>query len=231
MIAARQPHRAAFTELVAEGFVLAGGRSSRMGRDKALVEFAGAPLIARAIHTLELAGLPASIAGARSDLSRFASVIPDTFANLGPLAGVHAALAAGNAGFAVLIPVDMPLLPAPLLRCLLDRATRTRAAVTCLRCNGFLHPFPAILHRSLLSPLTRELQSGTETGCMKMWRKLAAPTATDMDAPAIESLLQTGQLSASPLPPTLWLQSANTPQELQRLEKFIPPLIAHPQIT
>uniref|UniRef100_E6QMK2 MobA-like NTP transferase domain-containing protein n=1 Tax=mine drainage metagenome TaxID=410659 RepID=E6QMK2_9ZZZZ len=134
----------------AEGFVLAGGHSSRMGRDKALIHFGNASLISIAIDTFQRVGLPARIAGSRSDLDAFAEIIPDTFVNVGPLGGVHAALATSKAEWSVFIPVDMPLLPASLLRCLLDRAAITRAAITCLRCNGFLHPFPVILHRSLL---------------------------------------------------------------------------------
>ncbi len=209
----------------AEGFVLAGGYSSRMGRDKALIEFAGQSLIAIAIHTLQQAGLPVKIAGSRANLEVFAEVIPDTFLDLGPLAGVHAALAATHAEWSVILPVDMPLLPASLLRLLLHRAAITRAAITCMRCNGFLHPFPAILHRSVLAPLTRELQSGVATSCMKMWQKLAALTAGQLDAPAIESLLQTGQIDTNTLvtvaaPPALWLQSANTPDDLSHLENL-----------
>lgn len=49
----------------AVGFVLAGGKSSRMGTDKALLEFRGEPLIARAIGILKAVGLPVCIAGAR----------------------------------------------------------------------------------------------------------------------------------------------------------------------
>ena len=104
------------------GFVLAGGQSSRMGADKALIQLAGRPLIAHAIRILRQAGLDASIAGARSSLSAFAPVIQDTHPDRGPLAGICSALASTSARYAVFLPVDLPLLPPSLVSFLLHHA-------------------------------------------------------------------------------------------------------------
>ena len=74
----------------AAGFVLAGGRSSRMGRDKAFVEFEGRLLVERAIAILKGAALPVHMAGVRlesaSRLEAYAPVVPDEAAGKGPLA-------------------------------------------------------------------------------------------------------------------------------------------------
>ena len=96
----------------AAGFVLAGGQSSRMGRDKALVHLAGKPLIEHALGILLNAGLPAAIAGGKPALAAFAPLVEDRHSAQGPLGGICAALAATHARFAVFLPVDLPLIPA-----------------------------------------------------------------------------------------------------------------------
>ena len=114
------------SEAAAVGFVLAGGRSSRMGSDKALVEFGGRPLIAHAVGILKAAGLAVSIAGAcaenRAGLEAYAPVIPDTEAGLGPLGGICAALRSTTASYGVFLPVDVPLMAPSLIAFLVRHA-------------------------------------------------------------------------------------------------------------
>jgi molybdenum cofactor guanylyltransferase len=75
-------------------FVLAGGRSTRMGRDKALLELEGHPLIDHALAKLRALGFSPRIAGSRPDLASFAPFVPDNYPQQGPLGGIEAALAA-----------------------------------------------------------------------------------------------------------------------------------------
>ena len=114
----------------AVGFVLAGGRSTRMGTDKALIEFRGRPLITHALGILKAAGLSASIAGAQPALSTYAPLVPDRDPDHGPLGGVCAALASTPALWAVFVPVDLPLLPASLIAFSLSLADCARATPT-----------------------------------------------------------------------------------------------------
>jgi molybdopterin-guanine dinucleotide biosynthesis protein A len=208
----------AFTS--AAGFVLAGGRSSRMGTDKALTLLAGIPLIQIAIQTLAAAGVPAKIAGSRSPLAAFAQEIPDTFADAGPLGGIHAALSASLADWNLFLPVDLPRMPASLLACLLQRAAITGQPISATRLNGRLEPFPVVLHRSVLPLVARCLETG-KTACHQAWQTIPQELETELDAVSVESLVQSGQCShPAHLPPVHWFQSANTPDELARLNRI-----------
>ncbi len=139
----------------AEGFVLAGGRSTRMGQDKALLSVDGRSLLDHALdklRALPLAGAP-RIAAARSDLSAHAPVIADRRPGCGPLSGIEAALAASARPLNVFLPVDLPLLPPQFLLWMLQRAALTGALVTVPRINGLPQPLCAVYHRDLLDHL------------------------------------------------------------------------------
>jgi len=208
----------------AAGFVLAGGQSSRMGSDKALLPFAGQPLIACALSTLREAGLSASIAGAalsaRTSLATYAPVVDDAEPGLGPLAGICAALAAISTRFAVFLPVDLPLLPPSLISTLLDHARITGRAVTVPSVNGFTQTFPAVIDRSTLPTLQNELDSG-QRGCFSAFRAAADGLGQPVASLAVELLSQSGQVwHPLGLPPFRWFLNVNTPEDLHRAEEL-----------
>jgi molybdenum cofactor guanylyltransferase len=208
----------------AAGFVLAGGMSSRMGRDKALVQLAGAPLVAHAVAKLREIGLNTSIAGARAEaraeLSCFGAIIEDRGLGLGPLAGVCAGLAATSARYAVFLSIDLPLLPGSLPAAMLRRAWISGSAVALCSVNGFAQTFPAVVDRAALSVLESELQAG-RSGCFAAFRAAATAHGSEIDVVAAEVLAQCGQV-ADPrgLPAAFWFLNVNTPAELERAQRL-----------
>lgn len=209
-------------ETDAAGFVLAGGQSSRMGRDKALLHFAGRPLIARALELLREARLPAAIAGvssaANSSLATYAPIVLDPQPGLGPLAGICAALEAASSHFVVFLPVDLPLLPPSLIAYLLHHARITGCAVTVPSVNGFAQTFPVVLDRSALPAIKMELDSG-KRGCFSAFQVAAKSFGQPLAVVAVEILAQSGQV-AHPfgLAPVRWFLNVNAPQDLGRAE-------------
>jgi molybdopterin-guanine dinucleotide biosynthesis protein A len=202
----------------AAGFVLAGGRSSRMGCDKALVSLDGRPLVGHALYLLQQAGLRTSIAGGQPALARFAPMVADRDPGLGPLSGICAALQSMAAHWAVFIPVDLPLLPPSLVECLLQHARTTGCTVTVPAVNGFAQTFPAVLHRSALPLLERELEAG-RGGCFSGFQVAAADAGEKVTVLPVESLVQCGQVADSHLlPAAWWFLNVNTPENLRRAE-------------
>jgi molybdopterin-guanine dinucleotide biosynthesis protein A len=108
------------------GVVLAGGRSTRMGRDKASIEVApGERLVDRVVAAVRAALAAAGETEPRVVVSGEVAghdCVPDAAAGLGPVAGIAAAVAAlrGSASALLVVPVDLPALDGaallPLLR-------------------------------------------------------------------------------------------------------------------
>jgi molybdopterin-guanine dinucleotide biosynthesis protein A len=207
-------------------YVLAGGQSRRMGHDKALISLAGQPLIAHALTILREAGLSPKIAGARSNLSTYAPVIPDPDPDLGPLSGICAALESSPARYAIFLPIDMPLLPACLIAYLIHHAQITSSFVTLPSICGAANTFPAVLDRSVLPAFKSELANGRR-GCMSAFHAAARALGQPISVIPVEVLAQSGH-AAHPrgLPAALWFLNLNTPADLGRVERHFPSQIA-----
>ena len=208
------------------GFVLAGGQSTRMGRDKASISFAGQPLALRAVSLLREAGLTASLAGANSSLAALAPIVEDREPGLGPLSGICAAMASTPARLAVFLPVDLPLLPASLITLLVRHALVTMRAVTLPAVSGFLQTFPVVLDRAALPSLSAELAAGRR-GCFSAFQATAASLGQQISSVAVELLLQSGQLAhPQGIPPAHWFLNLNSPADLARAEALLARRIA-----
>ncbi|QQS40943.1 MAG: molybdenum cofactor guanylyltransferase [Acidobacteriota bacterium] len=114
-----------------EAFILAGGMSSRMGRDKASVEFEGETLIERTANTLKEAGAT-SVSVVLSKRSETVApdalpVIRDEFQDAGALAGIHAALKACGSSITFVAACDLPFASADLAKLLIDALERSGA--------------------------------------------------------------------------------------------------------
>ncbi len=201
------------------GFVLAGGRSSRMGADKALELLGGRALISRALELLREAGLSASIAGAASPLEAFAPVIHDGQPGNGPLGGICAALAvitaSTSADWAVFLSVDLPLLPASLVVFLLRDAQTSGAAVTLCSVNGFAQTVPALAGKQARPALEKELDAGRR-GCFAAFQAAATQLGQPLRVLPVEYLLQAGQVAhAEGMPATRWFLNMNARADLE----------------
>jgi molybdenum cofactor guanylyltransferase len=108
-------------------YILAGGRSSRMGRDKALLEIDGLTMIDRAINLIRSVDIePVVIGGTgETDKSLRVQTIADEWPGAGPLGGIATALRNAQAPWNLVIACDMPYLTPQWLEFLLNQTVES----------------------------------------------------------------------------------------------------------
>jgi molybdopterin-guanine dinucleotide biosynthesis protein A len=143
--------------------VLAGGRSTRMGRPKASLEWHGSTLLHRVTGIVSRAvGGPVVVVRAPDQelpaLPPGVRVVEDAAEGRGPLQGLAAGLAAvaGEADVAYVSSTDVPLLHPAFVRAVVRAATREDVDVALPVVHGFRHPLAAAYGTSLV-PAVEEL--------------------------------------------------------------------------
>jgi len=142
-------------------FILAGGKSTRMGTDKAFLRWQEGTLLD---HVWEMAHELTPQVRIVADRNRFASygaaVLEDIYPGCGPLGGIHAALSSTVSPWNLMLAVDLPLLSGRLLCYLVTRARESDASVTVPRVGGGLQPLCAVYRREFAEVAKRALEAG-----------------------------------------------------------------------
>jgi molybdopterin-guanine dinucleotide biosynthesis protein A len=140
------------TRLPVTGFILAGGKSSRMGKDKALLDWHGQTLLDHMVSLLSSATDRVQVVGRGSFPDRPPS-------GRGPLSGIVTALETSETDANLVVAVDLPLLTKDFLKYLRSRLERSNQPI--LACKIGSH-FPLCLgvRRGLLAELQRRLTDG-----------------------------------------------------------------------
>jgi molybdopterin-guanine dinucleotide biosynthesis protein A len=146
------------------GFVLAGGTSSRMGRDKALLEIGGVTMAGRAAALVKrVAGNVAVVGHAERFRELELRAIADDWPGAGPLGGIATALRASEAQWNLIVACDMPYLTREWLAFLVERATcagDASDAVMAMSERG-AEPLCAMYHKRCESAIWLALDRGT----------------------------------------------------------------------
>jgi molybdenum cofactor guanylyltransferase len=134
-----------------------------MGVDKATLSFGGRPLAELAVEKLALFCAEVAIAGNRDELAHVAPIVTETRLDVGPGSGVEAGLRNALNQWSLFVPVDVPLLPAELLReWAVDvlQAGKGRLRASYLVANQRAQPSICMLHRLCLDSIARSLNRG-----------------------------------------------------------------------
>ena len=174
--------------------VLAGGYSTRMGRDKAGLKLGGKTLIELQTEKLLSLGIRDVMLSGYEGRVRETRQIPDLIPHRGPLSGLHACLQAAEQSACLVLSVDVPLVPAWILRKLLESH---RGGITVLTHGERREPLIAVYDCALCAEAERILQSGKAA----MMKLLDAVPVTEVPYDGDEELLL----------------NCNTPEDFERI--------------
>jgi len=195
------------------GAILAGGNSTRMGQNKALLSINGRTSVEHVLSSMQEI-FPKNILIANKP-SLYSSLHVDTYQDLypglGPLAGLHAALSYSEADFVFLTACDLPLLTSDLIRYISQRAIKeSESQIILPKLNGKLHFLAACYHYSLLGEI--------ESRLMEAFRSTSK-------APGLKSLLSQSKvvvidLNTSEASGVNSLHNMNTPSDYYQVKEL-----------
>ena len=146
------------------GVILAGGMSTRLGRDKAVEPLAGQPLIGRVLSMLSdvtdtsVVVVNDEARGAEHPLPKDVAVTVDAYPDSGSLGGIFTGLQAASADWALVVACDMPFLNPTLLARMLE--LRSDHDVIAPVLDGRPEPTHALYSKACLPHMEARLQQG-----------------------------------------------------------------------
>ncbi len=139
--------------------IMAGGKSKRMGQDKAWIELDGEPLIRRVANVLaQVADEVIIVANDPKYATLGLRVVPDRFPDGGALGGIATGLSAATHDRVLVAACDMPFLSTEVWRVLLDH--RYEADVVIPKIGGEFETLHALYTKACLASMERSLAAG-----------------------------------------------------------------------
>ena len=194
------------------GFVLAGGRSQRMGKDKAQIRWNSGTLLEHSIGILEKVASKVFVVGGVHAENPPAMVLADKYPDSGPLAGIHTALTHTNTDWNMVLAVDLPLVTPALLGLIVEDCCGNPSVAVVPKVGGRLQPLCAAYHCNLLP----EIQNAIDEGRLSIHRLLEQRIAGIMSKNTGNiRVLEEDEMIAQGFRPEM-LVNVNTPEDLER---------------
>lgn len=169
------------------GFVLAGGKSSRMKTDKAFLKFDGETFLEHAFKTLAPLCKNVTIVINKNQKPKFEEAFPaldfvfDIYTMRGALGGIHAALKNCETKFALILAVDLPFVTVETLR-KLTRISADFSAIVPRQPDGRLQPLCAVYRVSECLPELEELLKTDDSASAQYFLRLVSPKTVEADS-------------------------------------------------
>ena len=162
------------------GIIMAGGKSSRMGGNKALLRIDGKTVIENIAETLEKTVTDIIIVTNKFEDYQFLGLpmVEDRWKEMGPLAGIHAGLSASSTDKNLVVACDMPFISSELGDILLGLLETFDAAVPNIA--GQLHPLFAAYRKDIQEEINQAIQK-QELRIRQFYKKIHTKIVTEDD--------------------------------------------------
>lgn len=166
------------------GFVLAGGKSSRMETDKAFLETGGETFLDKAVKTLQTVCEKRVKIVLNNNQNNFIERLPegvphvfDIYENRGAPGGIHAALSNCATKYAMILAVDLPFVTTGAIENLANIALSSNKfiAVVPHQTDGGTQPLCAIYHARYCLPALESLMEANDSASVRDFLELIAP--------------------------------------------------------
>jgi molybdenum cofactor guanylyltransferase len=142
-------------------FVLAGGASRRMGRDKALLELDGVPMVVRMARLAEPYVASVRVVGPPERYALLGlCAMPDRWPGTGPLGAITTALSASSAGWNLILGCDLPYLTTEWIEWLIARTLDSSAQAVVPESPHGLEPLAAMYRKDCAQAFSTALERG-----------------------------------------------------------------------
>ncbi len=140
-------------------YILAGGKSSRMGTDKGLLLFNNKPIVQRIIEQLSPAVNEVIIVSNNHEYEQFGlPVIEDLIKDIGPAGGIHAALSHTQTEQTFIVSCDMPFIAANAVTYVMQYATHSQIVLPLF--HGKIQPLFGVYSRQCLPKWKQLIERG-----------------------------------------------------------------------
>jgi molybdopterin-guanine dinucleotide biosynthesis protein A len=187
--------------------IQAGGQSRRMGRDKALVQLAGKPIVEHILERIDGLGNEVLITTNNPQAYAYLGIRleRDSVPGAGSLAGLQTALRASRYSHTLVLACDMPFVSRPLLEFMIELIPNADIIVP--QRQGFFEPMHAIYSQICLPPIEAALRMG-DTRVISFYDQVNVRTINELELTKFD-------------PQGMSFFNINTPEDLNRAEHYL----------
>ncbi|MEH7111020.1 molybdenum cofactor guanylyltransferase [Neobacillus niacini] len=144
----------------AAAIILSGGKSSRMGTNKALLKLNEKTTVERMVDTLKVYFDDIILVTNETDAYQFLGVkmVPDHYQGMGPLAGFHAGLKASNYDVNFIVACDMPFVSGELAATLVEKIEHYDALIPVI--NGKKQTLCGVFQKKIVTKIEECIENG-----------------------------------------------------------------------